>query len=206
MSIEDSLTGFPGTRTVPAFSVFIFCIIFLDFICLFFSIIFAIHFGAMTVLFGAMVYLVTSLLIMSHVNIQEVLIGSWPAILALFISHGYSFLKNYYNGEERQKTTIRMLMILPYLRWLALLLALLLGSFLGALVIIKFGMNTLFLIFLIALKTFLDLISHLMERKKYAMAKSISNGIDNMSNMGDRMGQFFINTFINKNNSNGYKK
>ncbi|MCP4133033.1 MAG: hypothetical protein GY754_18855 [bacterium] len=153
----------------------------------FFSTVFAVHFGAMTMLLGGTVYLFTSLSMMFSdvkIDIFKVIAAAWPAILSLFISHGYSFFKNYYRGEEYKKATILRLMGQPYIRLFGLLIILFVAGMLivgGALLyksgVIKFKAETMgsfsflfkvvFTCIFIALKTVVDLIGHLRERKKF---------------------------------------
>ena len=154
---------------------------------MFSSIIFAAHFGGMVVLFGAMIYLVTSVFTGIRPDIPKVLLRAWPAILSLVISHGYSFIKNYYAGGERDKTNIRILMIQPYLRLLGMLAIIFIGAMLTGVVFIKFRHPLYFLVLFIILKTFVDLIGHIMERKKFSMAHEISSRISNLNNVGEKL-------------------
>ncbi|MEO1078459.1 MAG: DUF6498-containing protein [Pseudomonadota bacterium] len=78
------------------------------------------------------------------------------AFVGLFISHGYSFAMNFIGGGEYRHTTVNKLMAAPYLRIVALHVAIIVGGF----AVISLGQPTVLLLVLIGLKTFLDLKLH----------------------------------------------
>ena len=83
------------------------------------------------------------------------------AMLAIFLSHGYSFITNYLGKGEYRKYTIATLMMQPYSRVIILHITLIIGAFL----IFMFKSTTAFLLLFIFLKIGMDLRAHLKERK-----------------------------------------
>jgi hypothetical protein len=86
------------------------------------------------------------------------------AVLGLAASRGISFVTNYLGQGEYRRITATQLFWRPYGRILILHIALL-G---GAALIQASHSPVAGLILLVALKTSLDLVGHLWERKKYA--------------------------------------
>ncbi len=84
------------------------------------------------------------------------------AVVALIVSHGFSFLHNYVAGGEYLRISLQQLMSQPYGRVVVLHLAVLGGGFL----ILSLGSPVGALVILIALKTALDLRAHLAERRR----------------------------------------
>jgi len=92
------------------------------------------------------------------------------AALALFISHGLSFLFNFIGDQEYKRTNLKELMSRPYGRVVILHLVVLIGGFLVALLRSpKAG-----ILLLVSLKTLVDLRSHLKEHKKMGTSKEKS--------------------------------
>jgi hypothetical protein len=85
------------------------------------------------------------------------LAGMAVGFASLLVSHGVSFVTNYLEKKEYEKTSIDRLMFSPYPRIIAMHLTIIFGAFINAPLVI-----------LIAGKTAIDLWSHLEERKKYA--------------------------------------
>lgn len=80
----------------------------------------------------------------------------WPAIISLFISHGYSFMVNFLGKKEYVGRTIKQQMSEPYKRIIVMHLTILFGGFL-----VMVLSNTLApLLLLIGLKLFVDLYAH----------------------------------------------
>jgi len=160
------------------------------------SVFFAIHFGAMAVLLGAMVYLVASLLSGADIDMMKSLKEAWPGILSLLFSHGYSFKKNYIEGGEYTRTNIRVLMISPYLRLLWILLILFLGAAGGGVLMMYSGTGIFFVVIFIFLKITVDVISHEMERRKLSVAKNLDSGIlstmDSVQSIPEKIVHFVI--------------
>ncbi len=84
------------------------------------------------------------------------------AVLALFASHGYSFITNYLRRGEYKRTTLNGLMSQPYGRVVVLHLALIFGGML-----IAFLKSPAFgLVLFIVLKIVLDLATHVREHRR----------------------------------------
>ncbi|MBN2414612.1 hypothetical protein JXO52_02170 [bacterium] len=84
------------------------------------------------------------------------------AVIALFLSHGYSFVKNYLGHGEYRRTTLQSLMFRPYSRVVILHLTLIFGAFL--IVVLKLPLAGLILF--IVLKIIIDLIAHTREHRR----------------------------------------
>lgn len=78
------------------------------------------------------------------------------ALLALVVSHGVSFVRNYLGKGENRETDINAQMFAPYPRIVVLHLAILFGAF----VVMAFGQPVLLLAILVIGKTILDLQLH----------------------------------------------
>ncbi|MBN2057785.1 MAG: hypothetical protein JW782_03210 [Candidatus Saganbacteria bacterium] len=87
------------------------------------------------------------------------------ALLLMFVSHGYSFLRNYIAKGERFRESGSNFMLEPYSRIIVMHLTLIFGM----LLVFVFGQPALLLVCFIALKTLLDLTAHLRERSKFAL-------------------------------------
>ncbi len=84
------------------------------------------------------------------------------ALVALFLSHGVSFVRNYLLRGEFASGNLLKLMILPYGRMVVMHIAILAGGFLT----MTLGSPLGLLVMLIALKTVIDVKLHLREHKK----------------------------------------
>ncbi|MEM9313633.1 MAG: DUF6498-containing protein, partial [Pseudomonadota bacterium] len=84
------------------------------------------------------------------------------AFVGLVISHGYSFAMNFLGGGEYRNTTVNKLMAAPYLRIIALHIAIIVGGF----AVLNLGQPTILLLVLIGLKMFLDLKLHRRSHRK----------------------------------------
>ena len=84
------------------------------------------------------------------------------AVLAIALSHGYSFLHNYLGGGEFRRASPQQLMSQPYSRVVVLHLTILGGGF----ATMALGAPLAALVVLIALKTAIDYRSHIAERRK----------------------------------------
>ncbi|NJD26931.1 MAG: hypothetical protein FIA92_01380 [Chloroflexi bacterium] len=101
----------------------------------------------------------------------EILWGSvLLAVVALFISHGVSFLFNYVGRGEYRRTSPAAQMAAPYTRVVALHLAILLGAFAIAFV----GAPVAALVILVLVKTFFDLSLHLREHHVRAAPAAVA--------------------------------
>jgi hypothetical protein len=85
----------------------------------------------------------------------------WPALLALFISHGYSFFANFLGRQEYRARTVRDQMGEPYVRIVFMHLTLIFGGFLTLLL----GSPTPVLLLVIGAKIWFDLRAHLRQRR-----------------------------------------
>lgn len=88
--------------------------------------------------------------------------GMQGAIVALVVSHGFSFFHNYLGSGENRNVSLPQLMGQPYVRVVVLHVAILGGGFL----VLASGSPLPALLLLIALKTAIDLRAHLAERTK----------------------------------------
>jgi hypothetical protein len=91
--------------------------------------------------------------------------GIGYGVLAITVSHGFSFVHNYLLGGEFRRASPQLLMFQPYSRVIVLHISILAGGFLAKAV----GAPTVALLVLIALKTAIDLRSHLGERLKLSV-------------------------------------
>jgi hypothetical protein len=89
---------------------------------------------------------------------------SWVAVVALFISHAWSFVENYMGQQEHERLTPGQAMALPYRRMMITHVALIAGGFFLA----EKGQPLAGLVFLIALKIALDVIFHRREHARLA--------------------------------------
>jgi hypothetical protein len=83
------------------------------------------------------------------------------AVLALAASHIVSLVANYIGKGEYKKASLGMLMGQPYSRVVVLHLTIIIGGFLLSI----FGSPVAGMVLLILLKTFIDLMAHLMQRR-----------------------------------------
>jgi hypothetical protein len=83
------------------------------------------------------------------------------ALLGLFISHGISFVYNYFLKGEYEREKINSLMAKPYKRVIVLHVTVLVGGFLS----LALGEPAAILFVLVVLKTVLDVNFHLRERR-----------------------------------------
>ena len=90
----------------------------------------------------------------------------WPALLALFLSHGYSFVVNFLGRQEYRGRRVQDQMSEPYSRIVFMHLVLIFGGFLT----MALGGPTPVLVAVIVLKVAIDLRSHLKERSRSAGA------------------------------------
>ena len=87
---------------------------------------------------------------------------NWLAVVALFVSHGWSFVENYMGKREHERLTPGQAMALPYRRMFITHIALLLGGFL----LVEKGEPLGGLILLVVLKIGLDLVFHRREHAR----------------------------------------
>lgn len=87
-------------------------------------------------------------------------------VVAIVVSHGFSFFHNYWMSGEYRNASPQLLMAQPYARVVVLHVAILIGGF-GA---VALGSPVVALVVLVALKTAIDLKAHLVERRKLGVA------------------------------------
>ena len=87
-------------------------------------------------------------------------------VVAIVVSHGFSFFQNYWMSGEYRNASPQVLMAQPYARVVVLHVAILIGGF-GA---VAMGSPVVALVVLVALKTAIDLKAHLAERRKLGEA------------------------------------
>ena len=127
---------------------------------------FIVHYGLFTLVHGIFIFVVFGDFFTETVNsnvfdvfgnFADLQLG-W-AILALIISHTVSFFVNYVGKGEYKSTSLNQLMGQPYGRVVILHVTIIFGGFLVTL----FGSPVFGLILLIALKTFIDIKTHLKQ-------------------------------------------
>jgi chromate transport protein ChrA len=87
--------------------------------------------------------------------------GLWPAIAALFVSHGISFFVNFLGRREYEGRSIRQQMTAPYRRIVFMHLVLILGGGISMIL----GDSRPVLMAAICLKVVFDVLAHLKERR-----------------------------------------
>ena len=86
----------------------------------------------------------------------------WLAVVALFISHGWSFVENYMGNREHENLRPGTAMALPYRRMMITHVALLVGGFF----LVDRGQPLAGLVLLVILKIALDVTFHRREHKR----------------------------------------
>jgi hypothetical protein len=87
-------------------------------------------------------------------------IALWPALLALFVSHAYSFFTNFIGRKEYRGRQLNQQMSEPYSRIVFMHLVLIFGGGLT----LMLGEATPVLIIVIGLKVFFDIRAHIKQR------------------------------------------
>jgi hypothetical protein len=100
-------------------------------------------------------------------SVMALFVGLWPALLALFLSHAYSFFANFLGKREYVGRTVSQQMSEPYSRIIFMHLVLIFGGGLA----IAMGEPTFVLLIVIALKIFFDVKAH---RKQHSGGKEPS--------------------------------
>jgi len=133
-------------------------------VAIFYSIFFVGHFGAFMAVHLMFIF---GLFIEKEgvsASIPEVLAifeSMWIAVVALLISHGFSFKQNFIDKQEYLRLTIRDQMHKPYSRTMIMHVTLIIGGFL----VLALDSRILALMLLIALKVIVDLKSHVREHE-----------------------------------------
>ncbi len=113
----------------------------------------------------------------SFIQLAEAEGLQWP-ILALALSHGFSFVANYIGGGEYQRASLSDLMQQPYGRVVVMHVTLLGSGFL----LMMLRSPIVGLVLLIVLKTILDVRAHTQERRKFGQAP-LPNDLENKTSM-----------------------
>jgi len=92
-------------------------------------------------------------------DVSQLLIGLWPALAALFVSHAFSFFSNFMGRKEFRRRTVGDQMSEPYKRIVFMQFVLILG---GGLAMVL-GRVEAVLIIVIALKIYFDVRAHIKE-------------------------------------------
>ena len=133
------------------------------FAALFMGIFFVAHFGGF--MFGHLLFIFgffvesandTSL---SLEQVSTILLSLWPGIVALSISHGFSFFDNFIGKKEYLLRTLNQQMGEPFKRIIIMHFTIILGGFL----VMALNAPVLALLLLILLKTMVDFGSHIRE-------------------------------------------
>jgi hypothetical protein len=129
---------------------------------------FCVHYGMFTFVHGLFIFLIFGGFIgaedptsMFNVfNSFSELHLEW-AIIALVISHAFSFIENYIRKGEYKNTNVALLMGAPYGRVVVLHITIIIGAFLIAFL----GSPVVGLFLLVALKIFIDIKAHLIQHR-----------------------------------------
>ncbi len=95
-------------------------------------------------------------------EVAALFVSLWPALLALFISHGYSFWTNFIGRQEYRNRSVRDQMREPYSRIVFMHLVLIAGGGLS----LALGDPTPVLLLVIAAKIWMDLRAHRKQRQR----------------------------------------
>lgn len=91
--------------------------------------------------------------------VADLFISLWPALLALFISHGISFMLNFIGNKEYERITVKQQMAAPYRRIVLMQVTLILGGFI---ILTTHDPLPVILLFILA-KIVVDVRAHLKE-------------------------------------------
>jgi hypothetical protein len=94
--------------------------------------------------------------------VGRLFLGLWPALLALFLSHGLSFFINFIGRQEYRSRSVKDQMSEPYSRIVFMHLVLIFG---GGLVLVL-GEATPVLLLVIVVKIAFDVRAHIRERSR----------------------------------------
>jgi len=97
--------------------------------------------------------------------------GMMAAVLAMLLSHGWSFVTNYLKRREGDSATVERMMGAPYKRVFVLHVFIIASGFL----VLSMGSPIPALLLFVALKTGVDLWAHLREHRKAQAAKGSTN-------------------------------
>ncbi len=121
---------------------------------------FALHYGGFTLGHGVFV------MVMFSPGLRNLPGEMGLALLVLSVSHGYSYRRNFIGRGEYLNVSFARLFWQPYARVIVMHLTIIVGGALAA----GLGSPLGALLVLVGLKTVIDLVSHRLERKKFAEA------------------------------------
>ena len=103
-------------------------------------------------------------------EVARLFISLWPALVALFISHGVSFVTNFVGQKEYEGMTVQKQMAAPYRRIIMMHLTLIFGGF----VTMTLGDPVPVLLIFILVKIIVDVRAHLKEHSQVENNKVMS--------------------------------
>jgi hypothetical protein len=126
---------------------------------------FLIHYGIFTLVHGVFIFVIFGGMLTENgagfdFNSFKGLHLEW-GVLALALSHGFSFVSNYIQRGEYRQVSVSELMAQPYARIVILHVTIIFGGFL----VMAFNTATMGLVFLVVVKIVVDLFSHLKAHK-----------------------------------------
>ncbi len=133
---------------------------------------FVVHFGGF--MLGHLVFVIFLLSYSSSTSIiliedaLKLALALWPAVVFLFLSHGYSFFYNYIARGECKTANIGELMFAPYRRIIVMHVVIIIGAFF----IFALRLPYIPALLLILIKTTMDLRAHLAERRRFVRKKA----------------------------------
>lgn len=119
---------------------------------------FCMHYGMFTLVHG--IFVVALFRPDDHISSQAGM-SLWIPLLALLISHGASYAMNFIGNREYQRVESKEVMVAPYRRVVILHLTIILGGML----VMWLGAPVYALALLIALKVFIDIVTHYREHR-----------------------------------------
>jgi hypothetical protein len=133
-------------------------------VAIFYSLFFTGHFGAFMsvhLMFIFALFIEDEGTSASLIEVAAVFTSLWPAILALFISHAFSYSRNFLGRQEYLRLTIKDQMQKPYTRVVVMHITIIFGGFL----ILVLNATVPVLVLLILMKTLVDAKAHIKEHK-----------------------------------------
>lgn len=100
-------------------------------------------------------------------TVANLFVSLWPALMALFISHGISFVTNFIVNKEYRNLTVRQQMAAPYGRVIFMHVTLIVGGF----IIQMLHDPAAVLLLFILIKIFIDVDAHMKEHNAVAAAR-----------------------------------
>lgn len=133
-------------------------------VAVFYSIFFIGHFGAFMavhLMFIFALFIENDGVSASIPEVLAIFKSTWIAVVALLVSHGFSFKENFIDRQEYLRLTIKDQMHKPYSRIMIMHVTLIIGGFL----VLALDSRLLALLLLIALKVIVDLKAHIKEHR-----------------------------------------